>query len=79
MPQESMHSWPVARACDWRWSTKGVRSVRVPLLSREAVGLVIMGVSVQTWGGPAGLYFGGLAPTLGASIRSAAASTTYNF
>jgi len=40
---------------------------------------VTIGVSVQPWGGPAGLYFGGLAPTLGVSLRSATARTTYNF
>ena len=49
MRQESRHPLPFAREDPWSSSTQGVRSIRVPLLSRQAAGLVVVGFSVLAW------------------------------
>jgi WD40 repeat protein len=48
MRQESMRTWPIVGQCPARPS-KQVGSVRVPLVSRQAVGLLAVGCLVLAW------------------------------
>ena len=49
MRGDSTHSWRIPGACEFGRPREGVGTVRVPLFSREAAGLFVLGLTALAW------------------------------